>query len=94
MIKNGHKVLFIGDSITDSNRHRAHAPLGDGYVKLFRDLMIFRQPTVTVQVVNKGIGGNKVDLLPKFISAERRDSLMIVAVPRPPEQDYLMRCAA
>jgi lysophospholipase L1-like esterase len=63
VIKNGHKVLFIGDSITDSNRHRAHAPLGDGYVKLFRDLMLFRQPTVTVQVVNKGIGGNKVTQL-------------------------------
>jgi lysophospholipase L1-like esterase len=60
VIESGQKILFIGDSITDSNRRGSHAPLGDGYVKLFHDLMLIRHPTLTAQIVNKGIGGHTV----------------------------------
>ncbi len=37
-IADGETMLFIGDSITDCGRRGAEAPLGSGYVSLFRDL--------------------------------------------------------
>ena len=56
----GEKVLFTGDSITDCGRRDAAAPLGDGYVSLLRDLVIWRWPERRITWVNKGIGGNRV----------------------------------
>ena len=58
--KDGEKVLFIGDSITDCGRRDVAAPLGDGYVSLLRDLVTWGWPERTIAWVNKGIGGNKV----------------------------------
>lgn len=59
-IKNGQKVLFIGDSITDCGRRDSQRPLGNGYVKLFADLMIIREPAKRVEIINKGISGDNV----------------------------------
>jgi lysophospholipase L1-like esterase len=59
-IKNGEKILFIGDSITDCGRRDAAAPLGNGYVKLFNDLLIGREPEKRITIINKGIGGDNV----------------------------------
>ena len=53
-------ILFIGDSITDCGRKGVEKPLGGGYVKLFRDLVIGRQPARACEIINKGIGGNKI----------------------------------
>lgn len=58
--RDGQKVLFIGDSITDCGRRDVAAPLGDGYVSLLRDLVIAGWPDRDLTWVNKGIGGNKV----------------------------------
>ena len=59
-IRNGQKIVFIGDSITDCGRRAAHRPLGDGYVKMFADLMIIRESAKRVAIINKGIGGDNV----------------------------------
>ena len=61
LVKNGQTILFIGDSITDCGRRAAAAPLGDGYVKIFTETVTVRQPDLLLNVLNKGIGGNKID---------------------------------
>jgi lysophospholipase L1-like esterase len=59
-IKSKQTVLFAGDSITDGGRRADSFPLGNGYVRFFRDLMIIREPEKQVTILNKGIGGNTV----------------------------------
>jgi lysophospholipase L1-like esterase len=59
-IRNGQKILFIGDSITDCGRRGTDRPLGNGYVKLFTDLLVIRHAKKEITVVNKGIGGDVV----------------------------------
>lgn len=54
------KIVFIGDSITDCGRRDAAAPFGSGYVSVARALVLARYPELTLQFVNKGIGGNTV----------------------------------
>ncbi|MCX6993664.1 MAG: SGNH/GDSL hydrolase family protein [Kiritimatiellaeota bacterium] len=57
-IRNGQKIVFIGDSITDCGRRDSRRPLGDGYVKLFADFMIIRESAKRVEIINKGISGD------------------------------------
>lgn len=59
-IQSGQTVLFIGDSITDCGRRDAAAPYGNGYVKCFRDMLIARETSKQVTIINKGIGGDTV----------------------------------
>lgn len=59
-IKNGQKVLFVGNSITDCGRCDSQRPLGAGYVKLFADLMISRESAKRITIINKGISGDNV----------------------------------
>jgi len=58
--QSGQKILFIGDSITDAGRRAAERPYGIGFVKIFRDMLISREPCKQVEIINKGIGGNTV----------------------------------
>ena len=57
-IMKGQKILFIGDSITDCGRRGPEAPLGNGYVKLFADMLTARHSNQAITVINKGIGGD------------------------------------
>lgn len=59
-VKSGRKILFIGDSITDAGRRAAERPYGNGFVKIFRDMLIAREPEKQLEIINKGIGGNTV----------------------------------
>ena len=59
-VKSGQLFLLIGDSITDCGRRGDSAPYGDGYVSLFRDLVIARHPERDIRWLNRGIGGNRV----------------------------------
>ena len=59
-VQDGETMLFIGDSITDCGRRDQHAPLGNGYVRLFSELATARFPERRVRYVNMGIGGNTV----------------------------------
>ncbi|MCF6175649.1 MAG: SGNH/GDSL hydrolase family protein [Victivallaceae bacterium] len=58
--QNNQKILFIGDSITDVGRRVAERPYGNGFVKIFRDMLIAREPEKQIEIINKGIGGNTV----------------------------------
>lgn len=54
------KILFIGDSITDCGRRADFYPYGNGYVRIFRDLLIANFPDKKFEIINKGIGGNTI----------------------------------
>ncbi len=60
MLKDGQTILFIGDSITDCGRRGMEAPLGNGYVRIFSELVTTRYPERNIRYINKGIGGNRV----------------------------------
>jgi len=59
-LRDGQKLVFIGDSITDCGRRDVVPPLGNGYVKFVADLIAIRYPSLSVTIVNKGISGNTV----------------------------------
>ena len=59
-VNSGETVLFVGDSITDCGRRAAERPLGIGYVKIFNDMLIAREPAKRIAIINKGIGGDRV----------------------------------
>jgi len=56
--QSGQKILFIGDSITDVGRRTTERPYGSGFVKIFRDMLISREPAKQIEIINKGIGGH------------------------------------
>ncbi len=64
-LKTGQTMLFVGDSITDCGRSGADAPLGNGYVRLFSEFMMIREPQKKIEIINKGIGGNNIADLQK-----------------------------
>jgi len=59
-IKDGQRVLFIGDSITDCGRRGDNYPLGNGYVKIFADKVTARFPELKVEYINRGIGAHVI----------------------------------
>ncbi|MCL5408599.1 MAG: SGNH/GDSL hydrolase family protein [Candidatus Omnitrophica bacterium] len=59
-VRENEKFLCIGDSITDCGRVLQNFPLGNGYVKIFSDLLVSCFPERKIEVVNKGISGNTV----------------------------------
>jgi acyl-CoA thioesterase-1 len=58
LIKKEDRIICIGDSITDAGRRGEFSPYGNGYVKLFLDLLITEFPEKNFSLLNKGIGGN------------------------------------
>jgi lysophospholipase L1-like esterase len=54
------KVLLIGDSITDAGWKADAEQMGSGYVRLIRDYLRAKDPKNAPQVINRGIGGNRV----------------------------------
>src|ERR1035437_1126162 len=71
-IRNGQKIVFIGDSITDCGRRDSQRPLGNGYVKMFADLTIIREPAKRITIINKGIGGDRVTGLGTLVGLRER----------------------
>ena len=60
----GSRILFAGDSITDCGRSggpkKGVDPLGEGYVRLFADILCSAHPELMLEFVNKGISGNTI----------------------------------
>jgi lysophospholipase L1-like esterase len=76
------RLLFIGDSITDSGRREAAlAPLGSGYVNWFSNLLRVRQPARRLTIMNRGIGGNTAENLADRwqddVISEQPDALVV-----------------
>ncbi|MBS4178237.1 SGNH/GDSL hydrolase family protein [Lederbergia citrea] len=59
-MENKTRVLFIGDSITDCGRNEDSESLGYGYVRMIHDYFVTSFPEKDLEVINKGIGGNRV----------------------------------
>lgn len=59
------KIVFFGDSITDAERDRTDpADLGKGYVKIAAGKLRPLYPGLTIEILNKGVGGDRTaDLL-------------------------------
>ena len=54
-------IAFIGDSITDAERHRrAYHPLGFGYVHFAANFLRARHPNLTISIINAGVGGDTI----------------------------------
>ncbi|QCK83060.1 hypothetical protein E5Z46_13115 [Geobacillus kaustophilus NBRC 102445] len=61
------RIVFIGDSITESGRWRDPEQIGYGYVRLIRDYLITAYPHRSFDVVNRGVSGNRIpDLLARW----------------------------
>ena len=54
------KIVFIGNSITDCGREEEFPPLGNGYVRIFTDMLTVREPEKDIMVVNRGISGDTI----------------------------------
>jgi lysophospholipase L1-like esterase len=77
------KLLFVGDSITDSGRRETHIPYGNGFVSAARHLLLARYPALRLFIVNKGVNG---DTITRIAARWERD----VVAERP---EYLVVCA-
>ncbi len=64
-ITNNDRILFTGDSITDCNRVRSNTNhLGFGYVAFIAARLQARMASPDLQILNRGISGNRIgDLL-------------------------------
>ena len=63
IFSSGQRLVMIGDSITDCGRARPVGQkdgLGSGYVSMVNAALAARHPECQVQVLNTGIGGNRV----------------------------------
>mgnify|MGYP005845409207 CR=1 FL=1 len=66
LLSRSEKLLFIGDSITDSGRTKPGPseglfdPMGRGYVTMVDSLLGATYPQLAIRVVNVGISGNTV----------------------------------
>lgn len=70
-IKPGNKILFIGDSITDVDRNRSDPyHLGSGYPQLVAAYLLNKYPTYDLQILNRGVGGDRVTDLKKRWEAD------------------------
>ena len=71
--KSHDKILFIGDSITDSSRKRPigrskqvntpydqHSGLGSGYVSGIENLLVSTEPQLKLEIINQGCNGNRI----------------------------------
>lgn len=54
------RLVFIGDSITEWGRFEDPLDLGDNYVRIIRDLLAIESPEMFPEIINKGIGGNRI----------------------------------
>lgn len=59
-IRDGEKIICIGDSITDCGRRADPGLLGNGYVRYFHDMIVAKYPERRITVINKGISGNTI----------------------------------
>ncbi|MFC4778020.1 SGNH/GDSL hydrolase family protein [Paenibacillus sp. GCM10023252] len=58
--KRNSRIVFIGDSITDSGRFDDAEGLGRGYVRHLHNHYAIDYPDRGIAIMNKGIGGNRV----------------------------------
>lgn len=60
IFRDGQRIVFIGDSITDAGRTEGKGPYGTGYVSLVRAFVTVVHPHLKLSWANHGISGNTV----------------------------------
>lgn len=78
------KIIFFGDSITESNRNRAEATdLGDGYVKFAANKVKLLYPEKELTILNRGVSGDRTtELLARVeqdVVQEKPDVVVMLA---------------
>ncbi|MCR2823022.1 SGNH/GDSL hydrolase family protein [Lederbergia panacisoli] len=58
-MKDKARILFIGDSITEWGRNEDPEGIGYGYVRILHDYLVTTFPEKKLEIINKGIGGNR-----------------------------------
>ena len=54
-------IVFIGDSITDTERNQpAYQPFGFGFVHFTANLLLAKYPRLNLDIINTGISGNTI----------------------------------
>ena len=60
-LETNQKIVFVGDSITDAERHRrTYEPLGLGYVHFVGNMLLAKNPALNLHFVNTGVSGDTV----------------------------------
>ncbi|WP_370622056.1 hypothetical protein [Bacillus sp. JCM 19034] len=59
-LKENTRILLIGDSITDAGRKEDVDALGWGYVRLIHDYLLLSCQDKSVEVINRGVGGDRI----------------------------------
>jgi acyl-CoA thioesterase I len=60
-LNRGDTILFIGDSITDTDRNSlAYKPFGFGYVHFAANYLLGKYPEYYLNIINTGISGNTI----------------------------------
>ncbi len=58
-LKANHRIVFIGDSITDAERRDpAYQPLGNGYVHFAGNMLVAKHPRLNLKIINTGVSGD------------------------------------
>ena len=60
LIEAGQRLLFIGDSNTDTEYRTRAAPIGYGYVMMFHSLLESSRPGLGIEVINRGNDGDTI----------------------------------
>lgn len=60
LIRNGDRVVFIGDEITEAGREGDPNRLGYGYVAIIAGLCVAAYPERRIEFVNRGVKGDRV----------------------------------
>lgn len=61
--RNGDRILFQGDSISDCGRRDDPNGLGSGYPAIIAGMLAAAAPDAAIEVVNRGISGNRTSEL-------------------------------
>ena len=57
--RNGDRILFQGDSITDAGRRQTTTGLGHGYVAIIQGWVAAHFPHLAVEIINRGVSGDR-----------------------------------
>ena len=76
-LKNGERVIFLGDSITQGGASPK------GYISVFKELLAERKPDLKVEVIGAGISGNKVPDLERRLERDvlsKKPSVVVIYI--------------
>ena len=58
LLKDGQRIVFVGDSTTDYGRREEYAPHGNSYVPIVRGWVMAQAPQLQIEYFNRGTDGD------------------------------------